>query len=188
MSLYRIARTVMVMSLAVVNAGCRDEPGPTQLATGPPVCREPPLFAAPDPAAPSMFELLTSPQLTAEQERLISLIRSRATSARVEIAELIADPATRLQVDARITFPVSRTRSFTALGERVETRATSHISWSGRLLGEHGDVQLVLTSIGMTGSLRSVPAEGASVHYGFEPIGDRLHAIVCVDASRFMLD
>ena len=178
--------TVCFLFLASCCAGL-----PTELEPlAPAVCREPPLALAamPLPSAGPLFTLVESPVLDAGQERLLGVIRARPTTARVHVARLAGGAGSLLQAGREITFPVSPERSFTAVGRQVTRRAPDDVSWSGRITGEHGEVTLVLTARGVTGSLHSMPPGGGSTLYAFEPIGGGLQAVVCADPGRLPPD
>ena len=183
------ARAVLIVTLASPLAACHESVLPTETET-PAVCPEATstAVAAPADSAAPLFALLAAPTLTADQEQRVAAIRSRRTTARVEIARFLDDPLPLLRSSQKITFNVSAAQSFTAVEKRLNVRAPDDISWSGSLVGNYGEVFLVLTSDRLVGSLQSIPIEGAAAVYSFEPIGDRLHAIVCVDTSKLPPD
>jgi len=121
-----------------------------------------------------------APQLSPQQEALLSTIRSRRTSAEVHVARLASAPASMLQVGLRLGLAVAPGKVFVASGERVSQRTPTDISWAGPLHAQEGWATLVLTARGVTGTLRS----GSALHT-FEPLGGGLEAIVRVDENKF---
>jgi hypothetical protein len=152
---------------------------------GPAVCREPATFPAVAPLADSLLVIVPSPVLDTAQERRVNLARAQATSARVDVARLAADPQALLQPGKQVVLSVSATRSFAVTGVRLEENLQAH-SYFGRTAAENGEVTLVLTSAGITGGLQTSPVDGSTWSvYEFHPIGGGLHVVVCVDPTKF---
>ncbi len=153
------------------------------------VCPAPAMASGNSPvsASDTLFEILASPQLTAEQERLLSIIRSQRTTAEVYLARLSDAAEEALEEGNAVVLPVSPTRRFTTVGAWVERRTDSK-SFAGPISGEHGWVNLVLTRSGLTGALQSLPRDGEPANYSFAPLGGGLHALVCIDQSKFPPD
>ncbi len=149
------------------------------------VCPEPSGYVAP-PAVPadSLFVLLQEPALTAEQQGYLAAIRGQPTTARVHLARLVEGVEAILQADRPVALNASPTRSFVAVRTDAGTRDTGVFAWHGRISGEHGTANLILTDKGMTGVLQSLPAGAPSAVYSIQPIGGGVQAIVCVDVSK----
>lgn len=181
----RRARAALALA-AVVLLGCDD----VLLPETPAVCPEPLPGRAASPAAdaPPLFELVSAPALTPEQEHFLGVIRGEPTTAGVHLARLAEGAAALLEVDRAIRLDVSPAQRFTAVGRRVERRAADDVSWSGRIAGENGDVTLVLTGRGVTGTLQVLPFDAAPATYSIRPLGGGLQAIVCVDQSKLPPD
>lgn len=156
----------------------------------PAVCHEP----APIPetssalARDTLFEIEDHPPLSLQQRDLLARIGDRPTSAVVRIARLADAPESLLEVDRGVVLNVSPSLGFVVVGERVERSAADDLSWSGAIAGQHGTVSLVLSGTHATATIHSVPADGPWQMYRVEPLGGSLHAVVCVDATRFPPD
>ncbi|HJS42803.1 MAG TPA: hypothetical protein VJ755_04985 [Gemmatimonadales bacterium] len=111
------------------------------------------------------------------------------TTAELHVARLSPDADSLLQLGSSVVLTVAPGRAVIAAGQDVTRRGPSDVSWSGAIENEFGHVSLVLTTIGVTGSLQSVARESL-VHasYRIAPLGGGLQAISCVDPSRFPPD
>jgi len=136
-------------------------------------------------AHPSLWTLDSAPPLSAEQERRLSDIRARPTTADVHLARLSPAADSLLQPETAIALTVSPGRSAIVRGETVTRRGPSDVSWSGLIQGEFGRVTLVLTTKGLTGTLQSLRNYAS---YKVEPIGGGLQAIACIDSSQYPPD
>jgi hypothetical protein len=67
-----------------------------------------------------------------------------------------------------------------AVGQRVEQRGASDISWGGPVQGTHGWVQLVLAGGGVTGTVTV-----GTTTYSIESLGGGVHAVSRIDQSGF---
>lgn len=185
----RLARVALVacasLSLGACCCGVTDS---QQQQTGPAVCREPATFAAVPALADSLLVIVPSPALDTAQERRLNLARAQPTAARVDVARLAAGARTLLQPGRQVVVSVSAARSFAVTGLQFEERVQAH-SYVGRIDGEPGDVNLVLTAEGITGGLQTTPGAASVVStYAVHPIGGGLHAVICIDPSKFLPD
>lgn len=135
----------------------------------------PPTGASPMNAASVQEDLLTlvpEPTLTGAQQALLSSIRGRPSSAEVHVARLAGTPGQMLREGKAVRISVAPGRQVVAVGEQVEQRAPNDLSWAGAVQGGEGTVQLVLTSRGVTATVRTEDAL-----YRIEPLGGGLHAV-----------
>lgn len=140
-----------------------------------------PTGAVPMNAAAAQEDLLTlapNAALNSSQQAYLSTIRGRPSTAEVHLARLAATPAAQLQHGRTVRFSVAPGRPVVALGAQVEERGPNDISWGGPTQGQFGSVQMVLTSIGVTATVRTEDAV-----YRVEPLGGGLHAISRVDQA-----
>lgn len=159
-----------MMSIALVVgavAGCADRETPTDAAD------HSRALSNGSGVQESLFTVVPSPRLNAEQQARLTRIRNRRSSADVNVGLLRAAPAEVLQVGRAVGFDVGPNVRFVATGTRRVRNANGTLSWSGSTDRAFGVVQLVLTEKGVTGTLRA----GASL-YRFEPIGGGLHALI----------
>jgi hypothetical protein len=131
----------------------------------------------------TLFEVVTSEALSADQLDRLARLRSMPTSIEVHVGRLRANAEGLLERDTVVRLDVSPTRWFTARGAPLSQGSAISISWSGSLQNEWGPVALVLTDKDVTGSVNPPPDA-----YRFEPIGDGLHALVCLDPAKFPPD
>jgi hypothetical protein len=172
------ARLLFVLTVLVVPA-CSETP--PELAPSPAVCHA--VVAARDSALlglAAMWSLDSTPLLTVEQQQRLALIRSRPTSADVHVARLSPSADSLLQLGNAVILTVAPGRSVVAVGENATRRGPNDVSWSGPIEGVFGWATLVLTGVGVTGSLHSGTAA-----YHFEPIGGSLQALTCIDGSKY---
>jgi hypothetical protein len=127
--------------------------------------------ATPEP----LFTLVMVPVLTKDQDGLLSRIRARESSAEVYVVRLNSAPHPLLQIGKAVLFPLAPTAQVVALGERLVERSADDLSWAGAIPNNSGSIQLVLTTKGVTASIRTLTAL-----YRIEPIGDGLHAVIRV--------
>jgi hypothetical protein len=176
----RIARAALVACAGLALGACCSDPVRVQDET-PAVCRAPATTTAPIAAADPLFVLLDAPALTEDQARRLVLARATRTAAEVHVARLAENAGSLLQPGRQMIFNVSPTRMFSVEGLKADTGA-SYVSFHGRLNGELGEVTLVRNGEGITGGLQSVSTQET---YEFHPIGGGLHAVTCVDPTRF---
>ena len=180
----RIARAAVVACASLWLGACCCGVVDT-VESGPAVCREPATFAAVPALADSLLVMVPSPVLDTAQERRLNLARATQTAARVDVARLAANANEMLQPGRQVVISVSAARSF-AVTALTYTEGMGSRSWTGRIEGEHGDAILVHTFEGITGGLQTTPGAGnVSSTYEFHPIGGGLHAVTCVDPTRF---
>lgn len=127
-----------------------------------------------------LFTLVANPALNNSQQTFLANIRGRASSAEVHVARLAGTPGQLLRQGRAVRFVLAPGQHVTAVGAQVEQRAANDLSWAGDLQGQRGDVQLVLTSVGVTASIRV-----AETLYRIEPLGGGLHAVTRIDEAGF---
>ena len=176
-----VTRFPLIAGCAVFAACGNDVVG--ERAT-PAICRAPAVITATSAGAPALFTLEDSAQLTSGQEHYLGSVRANPASAEVHLARLAPDAAALLQPGDTVLLTVSPTRSFSAIGSRV----TPSGSWEGRIENEFGSALLVLHEGDLTGTLQSVPNGGPISTFAFRPLGGGMHALVCLDASKFPPD
>lgn len=132
-----------------------------------------------------LWILDSTASLSIDQERLLANIRSSATTAELHVARLSPDADSLLQLGNSVVLTVAPGRAVIAVGRNVTRRGPSDVSWIGAIENEFGHVSLVLSTIGVTGSLQSVARESL-VHasYRVAPLGGGLQAVICVDPSK----
>ena len=163
-------RFVGVLTLSAALAACQgDGPEPTGAS---------PMNAA--AVQEDLLALVANPALNSTQQSFLTQIRGRASSAEVHVARMAGTPAQALQQGKPIRLSLAPGRQVVALGEDVEQRGANDLSWGGSLQGEHGSVQLVLTSIGVTASVRT-----GETLYRIEPLGGGLHAVTRINQAGF---
>jgi hypothetical protein len=180
---FRLPRAVLALSVASALAGC-DTPVIVE-REGPAVCREPfsPQGAA--PLADSLLVIVETPTLTAEQERRLSLARAQETAGRVLVARLTEPAEPLLQPGREFVLSVSPARAFVLVGQQLSS-GSGYVGWHGRIAGEIGEAGWVLTHEGITGGLQSIPTDGTVPSlYSIHPLGGGLHAVICLDPSKF---
>lgn len=183
----RIVRAAVAAcaSLALGSCCCG---GVDSVDSGPAVCREPAAFAAVPALADSLLVIVPSPALDTAQERRLNLARAEPTAARVDVGRIAANAMEMLQPGRQVVISVSAARSFAVMGQTYSEGLGSS-SWMGRIQGENGEVTLVHTFDGITGGLQTAPTDGSTWSvYSFYPIGGGLHAVICVDPSKFPPD
>lgn len=176
----RIARAALVACAGLAVGACCCGPVGTEQER-PAVCRPPSATLPPIAAADPLFVLLDAPVLSEEQARRLALTRATPTAAEVHVARLADNAGTLLRPGGQMIFNVSPTRMFSVAGVRADS-VNGYVSFYGKLNGGSGEVTLVHNAEGMTGGLQSVTTQEM---YEFHPISGGLHAIVCVDPSKF---
>lgn len=175
------ARLLLLLPLVAVPA-CSETPAAPPL--NPAVCHA--VAARPDSEllgrAP-LWWLDSTSTLTPEQERLLASLRAQPTTAQLYLARLSPAADSLLQLGNEIVLTVSPGRSVVAVGDQVTRRGPNDVSWSGPIDSLFGQTTLILTRVGVTGTLHS----GNAV-YSFAPISGGLEALTCVDASKYLPD
>lgn len=169
---WRAAGPFLLVPLIAV--ACQDEGSITPLA---------PIGAVAGGAQPDLLTIVEPRSLTGDQQRLLSMIQARPTSAEVHVARLASGPAFLLQKGREVGLRVSPTARFVAIGEQAEERLSGSVSWAGTLRRQPGQVRLVLSSAGVTGTI-----ETDTIFYWIEPIGGGLHAIIRFDPTKLPPD
>ena len=180
----RLLRAVLPLGAAISVTGCCCGVVDVVEETGPAVCRPPFVTPAPVTAADPLFTLLDAPVLSAEQERVLASARSSIVAAEVRVGRLADDARALLTGGRPILFTVSPSRSFSVSPVRVDS-VSGPLSWSGQINGDVGEAYLLLGGEGVMGSLQSISTRET---YEFRPIGGGLHAITCVDPSKYPPD
>jgi hypothetical protein len=179
----RRACALLALSAALALSACGENPLARQ-EEEPAVCHEPVMVDVPI-SGNLLFTLLEAPVLTAEQERLLAVARSERAAAKVHVARLSENAMEVLQPDREIRLTVSPTRTFSVFGVSLHNGAQDYVFFTGQISGLDGDVHMVLSSLGVTGTLQAVSTREV---YAFRPLGAGLHAITCIDPSKFGLD
>lgn len=174
-------RALLALSLAAALSACGESPLAREEAA---VCNEPFMIEMPIAGDP-LFTLLDAPVLTAEQEQFLAAARAEQATAKVHVARLSANATELLQPGREISLAVSPTRTFSVAGVSAHGGTQDRVFFTGRINGLDGDVYMVLSSLGVTGSLRTVSTREI---YSFRPLGAGLHAISCIDSSKYGLD
>ena len=172
------ARLLSLVPLVAV-AACSETPAAPPLTLA--VCH--PVAARPDSellGRVPLWSLDAAPTLTPEQERLVASLRAQPTTAGLHVARLSPSADSLLQLGNEVVLTVSPSRSVVAFGDQVTRRGPNDVSWSGPIDNIVGQATLVLTGVGVTGTLQS----GNAV-YSFAPLGGGLEALTCIDASKF---
>ncbi len=81
---------------------------------------------------------IAAQSLPAKQNQLLEIIKARSVTAAVHIAHLANAPATLLQRGETLALNVAPGKSVVAVGEQVQRRGPSDISWAGPLQKGHG--------------------------------------------------
>jgi hypothetical protein len=180
-SILRI-RALPALLLAAALSACSENPLAREEAAA--VCNEPSMVDMPISGDP-LFTLLEAPVLTAEQEQLLTVARSDPAAAKVHVARLAGNAMEVLQPGREVRLTVSPTRTFSAFGVSLDAAAPDHVFFTGRINGPQGNVHLLLSAVGVTGTLQAVSTREV---YSFRPLGAGLHAITCIDPSKYGLD
>lgn len=183
----RIARMAAVACAAATLGSCCC--GPVDATPERPAeCREPATWPAVAALPDSLLVIVQSPQLDTAQERRLNVARAQPTAARVEVARLSPAAFRMLQPGNPLVLSVSATRSFAVTGQQY-TEGLGSRSYTGRINGANGEVTLVHTAQGVTGTVQSMPGDATvPTVYSIHPIGGDLHAVICVDPTRFPPD
>jgi hypothetical protein len=172
---------LLALALAAALSACSENPVARE---EPAVCNEPLMVDVPITGG-LLFTLLEAPVLTAEQEQLLAVARSDRAAATVRVARLAENAMEVLQPGHEVRLTVSPTRTFSVFGVSLHTAAPENVFFIGRINGPQGDVHLILSPLGVTGTLQAVSTREV---YSFRPLGAGLHAITCIDPSKYGLD
>jgi peptidyl-Asp metalloendopeptidase len=127
----------------------------------------------------NLLTLAPSSTLSGTQQGRLSNIRGRAANTRVQLARLASSPARMLRKGSALRLSVAPGVQVVALGENVEQRSASDISWSGPLQGTEGWAQLVYANDGIVGTVTV-----GRLQYVIEPLGNGMHAVSLLDQNK----
>ena len=162
------ARLSLVLAASLTLAACQDNLDPsTSTAMNPAEVQE------------NLLTLAPQARLNEAQESRLSAIRGRAGSVGSQVGRLSGTPAQLLKQGSALRVAVEPGVQVVAVGERVQRRADTDISWAGPVQGTHGWVQMVLGEDGVTGTV-TIGTQG----YSIEPLGNGLHAISRIDQNK----
>ena len=170
------ARLAFVLALTTAVSACRDH---DLTPTEPDLAQDDIQSSTGVVMQDSLFTVVELPVLTGVQEAMLGRIRDRESTAEVSVARLASNAGQVLQRGRTVHLSVSPTEHLVVLGEQVVQRAATDMSWAGPIRNGDGWVQLVLTSNGITGTVRT----GGRL-YRIEPIGSGLHAIVRINLAN----
>jgi hypothetical protein len=117
--------------------------------------------------------------LSGTQQGRLNNVRGRAANTRVQLARLASSPTRMLQKGSALRLSVAPGVQVVALGENVEQRSASDISWSGPLQGTEGWAQLVYGNDGIVGTVTV-----GRLQYVIEPLGAGMHAVSLLDQNK----
>jgi hypothetical protein len=162
------AHLSLVLAASLTLAACQDNLDPsTSTAMNPAEVQE------------NLLTLAPQARLNEAQESRLSAIRGRAGSVGSQVGRLSGTPAQLLKQGSALRLAVEPGLQVVAVGERVQRRADTDISWAGPVQGTHGWVQMVLGEDGVTGTV-TIGTQG----YSIEPLGGGLHAISRIDQNK----
>jgi hypothetical protein len=133
--------------------------------------------------ADTLFSLVPETSLNGEQAALVAAARHQEWTARVVVARIAPGADSLLQAGRAVTLVVSPAYGFVAVGHQAERRASGDLFWTGALQGQTGGSTILLTSLGVTGSVQSIPPGAPYSLYAIAPIGGGLHTISCIDPT-----
>jgi hypothetical protein len=158
----------LVLAASLTLAACQDNIDPsTSTAMNPAEVQE------------NLLTLAPQARLNETQESRLSTIRGRAGSVESHVGRLSGTPAQLLKQGNALRLAVEPGVQVVAVGERVQRRADTDISWAGPVQGTHGWVQMVLGEDGMVGTVTI-----GTQSYSIEPLGNGLHAISRIDQNK----
>lgn len=160
------ARMLVVLAASLGLAACEGDAIPSATP------------AMTEPVQEELLTLVTAPPLSNVQQRRLSVVRERGSSAQVSLARVQAAPAQRLNRKSALRLQVAPGISVVADGEAFTQRAPGDVSWSGSVRGGVGRVQLVMVDGAVTGTI-TVDRTTWSV----APLGDGLHSVTRIDQS-----
>ncbi|MEK7400909.1 MAG: M12 family metallo-peptidase [Gemmatimonadota bacterium] len=168
----KAARWWIPVAFVVMSAcGIPDEPQPQGVAANAAALEE------------DLLTSVTAPQLSPDQQRWLTTVRNRRHTANVNVAMAARMPGALLQQGRELAVQITPALRVLATGQRVTRRGNEDISWAGPASGSGGWIEIVLTTKGITGTIRV----GAQT-YTVEPLGGGLHAIALVDESKLPRD
>lgn len=181
--------SLLVGALALASCGPGGQAAPTE-PEAPAMCAQPAANRTNPPVSPgqSLFALIDEPQLTADQKDLLAFIRAEPTAAEVRFAVLVDSALSRLEKDSTLVFPVAPGLRFAAVGQYVRRQAPDSAYWQGPAIGEDGQINVRLSGDEVVGSVQAFLPPGPPLMYSFKPLGGGLHAVVCIDPSKWGLD
>lgn len=158
----------LVLAATLTLAACQDNLDPsTSTAMNPAEVQE------------NLLTLAPQARLSETQESRLSNIRGRAGSVGSHVGRLSGTPAQLLRQGNALRLAVEPGVQVVAVGERVQRRADTDISWAGPVQGTHGWVQMVLGEDGVVGTVTI-----GTQSYSIEPLGNGLHAITRIDQNK----
>lgn len=182
-------RAPFLLGCALALLSCRSTTSPEPEPTTSAICTPPPAGSlAPESATgDTLLVVVDAPRLSAAQEDFLAMVRNRATSAEVHVARTSPSPEALLSSGGPLILNVAPGRSFLVTGRDRGWASPDHRYWVGSINDESGLVTLVHGDPGITGTLQ-VYGVGTATAYTFEPLGEALLAVTCVDSSRFPPD
>ena len=179
--------------LLVLWLACAEPTIPRIEAEGAAVCTR--VAPASDSAVAAHAQLWTiepTTVLSMEQQTWLSRLRDEPTTAEVHVARLSPVADSLLFLGSAVVLPMAPGEAVVAVGDNVERRGPTDVSWTGPIAGEFGRATLVLSGRGITASMQSVRTDDADrlviASYRATPIGGGLEAVVCIDASKLPPD
>lgn len=158
----------LILAASLTLAACQDNLDPsTSTAMNPAAVQE------------NLLTLAPQARLNETQESRLSAIRGRAASVGSHVGRLSGTPAELMRQGNALRLAMEPGVQVVAVGERVQRRADTDISWGGPVQGTHGWVQMVLGEDGVTGTVTIGTAQ-----YSIEPLGNGLHAISRIDQNK----
>jgi hypothetical protein len=127
----------------------------------------------------SLYTIIDKNKLAVQGNKYLSVIQKQPTTAVVHIARLSDNPGQFLNRGKGISIPVSHSKKFIVNVTAIKKHAAGDISWKGSLKKRKGRAGFVLGPDGITGTLHE-----DSLLYKFEPIGNRLQAIIKENQSK----
>jgi peptidyl-Asp metalloendopeptidase len=166
------ARLTLVLTATLGLAACQGDDVNPSVNTA--------LNAAAPQAQENLLTLVPQQALDNAQQARLASISGRASTAEVHLARIAGAPGQLLRQGSALRLAVAPGVQVVALGERVQQRGASDISWAGPVQGTDGWVQMVLGPDGVVATVTVGRAQ-----YSIEPLGGGLHAVSRIDQSGF---
>lgn len=194
-----VIRLLLLLTLGPALAACADDDGIVAPLTRSAVCLDD--GASPASTVPvigerdvvDLFMTAEGPSLTTKQQWRLSNIEEQEYTLEVHITRLVEDAfllleggrafGVRLSPSARVVTTID---SIT-VDEPLEEGESRTISWYGPLTGRPGDISMSVSADGNAyGGLIVNPAPSRETSiYDIWALGGGLHAMVCVDWTKF---